>query len=141
MPRRHLARSSQLGLIAGLYLLTRIAGLAQTLSQNFDWQAPLPFIALLNVQTSLRARVSSRLPVEFAVLRGPTLMEGTQLVATNVGSVLVERGNPALLGTFQYLRRRPADGCPVLLGYHTFAIDDTKGAGVIARIQRTILDR
>lgn len=35
----------------------------------------------------------------------------------------------------------PADGCPVPLGYQTIAFSETKGVGVVARIQRTILDR
>ena len=98
--RRFLAPSSRLSLMAGLYLVTRLAGLAQTLSQNLDWLSPIPYLASLNAPTPLKARASSQLPVDFAVLQGPAVMEGTQLVVTNVGSVLVEARQP---GSPRYL--------------------------------------
>lgn len=81
---------SRILLLLIFYAGMSMAAFAQTRPQQINWQDLGNLTAKLNTPIRLRATASSRLPIEFVVLRGPAVVEGDQLIVTQVGSVLVE---------------------------------------------------
>ncbi len=85
-PRLFLVRS----VFAWLWLVSCLTSTGQNLSQTITWQTPQSRLAQLDVPTTVKAFASSGLPVEYVLFRGPALLEGTALKATNIGTIVVE---------------------------------------------------
>lgn len=75
---------------AWLWLVSCLTSTGQNLSQTITWQTPQSRLAKLDVATPLKAFTSSGLPVQYALLSGPAVLEGSELKATNVGTLVVE---------------------------------------------------
>ncbi|MBN8246972.1 MAG: hypothetical protein J0L84_05955 [Verrucomicrobia bacterium] len=74
-----------------------VAGCLQMLAaapQSLRWLAPDLSVLVLGVPHTCRAEASSGLPVHFRVLSGPAVLEGDQLVVTNVDDVVVIAEQP-----------------------------------------------
>lgn len=74
-----------------------VAGCLQMLAaapQSLRWLAPDRPVLVLGVPHTCRAEASSGLPVHFRVLSGPAVLEGDQLVVTNVDDVVLIAEQP-----------------------------------------------
>ena len=72
-------------------LLTASAALSQSLMlQTLEWTSPTKDILLPNASYPLIATASSGLAVTFQVIQGPAKIDNGNIVATNVGTVIVE---------------------------------------------------
>lgn len=70
------------------------AGMAQSQFQTITHVGPPNGRAWVGVPTTLKASTASGLPVEYSLIRGPAVLDGDQLVATNVGTILIEARVP-----------------------------------------------
>ncbi|MBI4324894.1 MAG: hypothetical protein HY674_06485 [Chloroflexi bacterium] len=62
--------------------------------QTITWLSPTNEVLALNAPYALSAQASSGLPVEFAIDSGPARIEGSSLLVTNFGPVLVSVRQP-----------------------------------------------
>ncbi len=89
-----LAKRLRTGKPLWLSLAVSFAAVAQSQFQTITYVGPLNGRAWIGVPTPLRAITTSGLPVEYSLIRGPANLDGDQLVATNVGTILIEARVP-----------------------------------------------